>query len=234
MNILSNCSLSIKKYIIYEDKEIIVINKPEGLLTIPDGFQPNLPNLRDLLISKFGSIWVVHRLDKQTSGVLIFAKDKNTHKMLSIQFQNREIKKSYLALVHGFPLWNQKIIDYPIQINGDRRHRTIVDMQFGKKALSKVEFIRKFNTYSYVQIYPESGYSHQIRCHLAAIGHPIIGDYLYNLLRFKDNENQISIPANQDGMFLHAASISFYLSGNRQEIITAPLPEKFQRYLPSL
>ena len=103
MKDIYNNFLCIKKYIIHEDKEIIVINKPEGLLTIPDGFQPNLPNLRDLLISKFGSIWVVHRLDKPTSGLLIFAKNCDSHKILNKQFQNREIKKSYLALVHGFP-----------------------------------------------------------------------------------------------------------------------------------
>ncbi len=83
--------------------EIIVINKPECLLTIPDEFQPNLPNLRNLLISEFGSIWVVYLLDKQTSGVLILAKNSNTYKLLNTQFQNREIKKSYLSLAHGFP-----------------------------------------------------------------------------------------------------------------------------------
>jgi len=114
MDNIFNFFFRIKKYIIYEDKKIIVINKPEGLLSIPDGFQPNLPNLRDVLISKSGSIWVVHQPDKQTSGVLIFAKDKNAHKMLNIQFQNREIKKSYLALVHGLPLCNEKIIGHPI------------------------------------------------------------------------------------------------------------------------
>lgn len=234
MNDLNSYYLSIKKYIIYEDKEIIAINKPEGLLTIPDGFRPDLPNLRDLLISKFGSIWVVHRLDKQTSGVLIFAKNKKAHKMLNTQFQNREIKKSYYALVHGFPHWNEMMIGYSIRINGDRRHRTIIDLQGGKKALSKVEIIRKFNTYSYVQIYPESGYSHQIRCHLAAIGLPIIGDHLYNLLRIKDHKNRISTPSTQDGMFLHAATVCCYLSENRQKMFTAPLPEKFLRYSPFL
>jgi 23S rRNA-/tRNA-specific pseudouridylate synthase len=83
------------------------------------------------------------------------------------------------------------MMDYPIRINGDHRHRTIIDTKNGKNAYSKVEIIRKFNTYSYVQISPQSGYSHQIRCHLAAIGHPIIGDHLYNLLRIKNHNNQI-------------------------------------------
>ncbi len=83
--------------------EIIVINNSECLLTIPDEFQPNLPDLRNLLISEFGSILVVHLLDKQTSGVIIFAKNSNTLKLLNTQFQNREIKKSYLALFLGFP-----------------------------------------------------------------------------------------------------------------------------------
>ena len=126
------------------------------------------------------------------------------------------------------------MMDYPIRINGDHRHRTIIDTKNGKNAYSKVEIIRKFNTYSYVQISPQSGYSYQIRCHLAAIGHPIIGDHLYNLLRIKNHKNQISIPANQEGMFLHAASIGYYLSENRPKIISALLPEKFLRHLPYL
>ena len=84
--------------------------------------------------------------------------------MLNTQFQNMEIKKSYYALAHGLTRWNEMMIDYPIRINGDRRHRTIIDMQNDKKTLSKVEVIRKFNTYTYFQIFPESGYSHQIRC----------------------------------------------------------------------
>ena len=154
--------------------------------------------------------------------------------MLNTLFQNREIKKSYFALVHGFQYWSEMMIDYPIRINGDRRHRTIIDMQNGKKVLSIIEVIRKFNTYSYVQIYPESGYSHQIRYHLAAIGHPILGDHLYNLLRARDHENQISIPANQYRMFFHAVTISCNISENRQNIFTAPLPEKFLRYSPFL
>jgi 23S rRNA-/tRNA-specific pseudouridylate synthase len=117
--------------------------------------------------------------------LLIFAKNSDSHKILNKQFQNREIKKSYLALVHGFQQWDEMMIDYPIRINGDRRHRKIIDPKNGKNAYSKVEIIRKFNTCSYVQISPQSGYSHQIRCHLAAIGHPIIGDHLYNLLWIK-------------------------------------------------
>lgn len=91
--------------------------------------------------------------------------------------------------------------------------------------------LRLFENSTLIQIFPQSGYSHQIRCHLAAIGHPIIGDHLYNLLRIKYNENHISIPTNQEDMSLHAISISYYRSENRPKIITAPLPEKYLRYL---
>jgi len=112
--------------------------------------------------------------------VLIFAKNSNTLKLLNTQFQNREIKKSHLALVLGFPQLKKMMIDYQICINGDHCHRTIIDTNNGKYARSMVEIIRKLNTYSYAQIYPQSGYSHQIRCHLAAIDHPIIRDHLYN------------------------------------------------------
>ena len=105
MDALSSNIFFIKKYIIYEDKDIIAINKPEVLLSIPDGFQPSLLNIRDALISEFGAIRVVHRLDKLTSGVLIFAKNHYIHKFLNTQFQNREIKKRYIALVE-YKLFN--------------------------------------------------------------------------------------------------------------------------------
>jgi RluA family pseudouridine synthase len=191
MHDMVNKVFDIKKYIIFEDEDIIGINKPSGVLTIPDGYQPNLPNLRDELLSEHGSIWVVHRLDKLTSGVVLFAKNKDSHKSLSVQFQNRQIRKKYIALMFGSPFWNKRTIDYPIRINGDHRHRTVTVQANGKRAVTKVENIRKYNSYSYVRVFPKSGYTHQIRCHLASIGHPIIGDNLYSLLRTKDSINEI-------------------------------------------
>lgn len=214
---------AIKKYIIYEDEAIVALNKPEGMLSIPDGYQEVLPNLRDHLKEIYGSIWVIHRLDKLTSGIILFAKNRSIHKNLCMQFQTRIIKKKYAALVHGFPIWEEKIIDLPIRVNGDRQHRTIVDIKSGKKAVTKVKVIYKNNTLSYVQIFPNSGYSHQIRCHLAALGHPIIGDNLYNYLRSRDPSFDIS----NSRMFLHAESITFYIAPNTVLTITAPVPNSF-------
>lgn len=97
--------------IIYEDKNILVVNKPSGLLTIKDGYDPFLPNLYDILIANYQKLWAVHRLDKETSGVLVFAKSADAHRFLNTQFDNRLISKSYNAIVHGVPEWEEKTID---------------------------------------------------------------------------------------------------------------------------
>ena len=218
---------TIKKYIIYEDEAIVALNKPEGLLSIPDGYIEVLPNLRDLLKEKYGSIWVVHRLDKLTSGVILFAKNRSTHKELSMQFQTRNIKKDYAALVHGFPIWKEKNVYLPIRVNGDRHHRTVVDLNSGKVASTYVKVINKYNTFSRVQIFPNSGYSHQIRCHLAALGHPIIGDNLYCFLRYKNPSFSFTEPR----LFLHAESLTFKLASGSNLTISAPIPDLFFSFM---
>ncbi|MDO9545233.1 MAG: RluA family pseudouridine synthase [Pelolinea sp.] len=219
---------TLKKYIIHEDAMIVALNKPEGLLTIPDGYKKDLPNLRDLLQTIYGSIWVVHRLDKLTSGVIIFAKNRSVHKELNLQFQKRKIIKKYIALIHGFPFWEEKLIDLPIRMNGDRQHRTVVDLLNGKQAISKVEVVNKNKIFSVAQIFPNSGYSHQIRCHLAALGHPIIGDNLYCLLKHKD-----PIYVNPElRLFLHAESITFNLSDKTPLTLCAPIPDIFNSFDP--
>lgn len=223
----------IKKYIIYEDRELIAINKPTGILSIPDGYNPKLCNLRDLLIRDYGSIFVVHRLDKETSGVIIFAKNKYTHSYLNNQFQNRKIRKIYMAIVHGAPMWDKRKIKFSLKLNGDRYHRTIVDKNKGKKAHTSVQVICKSNTISFLQILPETGYRHQIRSQLAAIGHPILGDKLYNYLRIQNDLIDNSKPSIVDEMYLHASTLFFQSENKRIIRISAPLHKKFLLMLSS-
>lgn len=165
--------------IIFEDKEIVILNKPSGLLAIEDGYQPLLPNLRSMLKQHYGQIWAVHRLDKDTSGIILFAKNAASHKYLNSLFSDRKISKSYKAIVCGNPMWKEKKIDLPLKVNGDRRHRTILDDRLGKKSITTLLVTEQLLGYARMDVSPQTGITHQIRAHLALLGFPIAGDSLY-------------------------------------------------------
>jgi RluA family pseudouridine synthase len=204
--------------IIYEDDSIAVINKPSGLLSIPDGYNPALPCLMNELAHRYGRIWVVHRLDKLTSGIIIFAKSEQAHRNLNKQFSEHRITKNYRAIAHGSPIWQEKSIGIPLKVNGDRRHRTVPDSKGGKSARTMVNVIQK-NQYScYLDIFPASGLTHQIRAHLSCIGHPIVGDRLYWRLCSPDKRKIYQYPFKYDFMRLHAYSITFFHPEEGSEI----------------
>ena len=200
------------------------------MLSIADGYEKNAPNLCAILKTQYTEILVVHRLDKLTSGVILFAKNKSTHKLLNQQFLLRRVNKQYRAICFGFPLWDKTIISLPLRVNGDRQHRTIVDFTNGKPAQTHVEIIRKNSHHFIADIQPKSGYTHQIRAHLAAIGHPIIGDPLYNLLRERSANGKIGVPFVRAGLFLHAHRIEFADISDEIPPLQAILPEKFKNY----
>lgn len=208
--------------ILFEDDHLIVLNKPSGLLSIEDGYNPALPNLRGMLNAKYGRIWAVHRLDKLASGVILFAKDAPTHKELNGYFLSREVKKTYRAIVHGYPGWDQKLINLPLKIDGDRRHRTIVNLKTGKEALTEIRVTKRSKQFAHFKIQPLTGYTHQIRAHCAAIGHPILGDRLY----FRACEIQ-DLPI-LEAIYLHAqkTAIPDQKTGEIRAFI-APLPDYF-------
>jgi len=222
--------MSFSEYIIYEDENVIALNKPEGMLVIPDGYKNDVTNLRDTLTGRLGEIFVVHRIDKLTSGLVLFAKNKATHKRLNELFERRKIRKIYHALIFGIPLWTEKTISLPLRINGDRRHRTTVDLYHGKKAITDIKIIFGDRFFCGAQISPKSGYTHQIRAHLSAIGHPIIGDQLYCRLRSKDKNGGIFTPHCEFGMFLHAHSLEIIDQSIKIPILIAPLPKKFTAF----
>ena len=142
---------------------------------------------------------------------------------------NKKNKKEIRSPDPRVSYLGRKKIDLPIRVNGDRQHRTVIDIKSGKKAVTNVKVIYKNNTFSFVQIFPHSGYSHQIRCHLAALGHPIIGDNIYSYLRSKDPSFAISNPR----MFLHAESITFNIAPNTVLTITAPVSDLFASSTPN-
>lgn len=233
-------TFSIEKYILHVDEHLIAINKPAGLRVIPDGFQPTLPNLRDILNAIYDKIWVVHRLDKDTSGVLLFARDAATHRYLSVQFENRTIKKEYLLIAIGKPDWQTTTIQLPLRTNGDRKHRTIVDFNNGKPAETEFTIKERFPQHTLLTASPHSGYTHQIRSHISAAGFPILGDTLYwqAAVHLSKVKNQHPEPASHsfiDRVALHAAQITFLDAiTNTTRIFTAEPPPDFQNCLENL
>ena len=169
--------------LLWSDDDILIVDKPAGLLTIRDGYNPDLPYLSAILEKDFGRIWVVHRLDRETSGVMIFARNAVAHQALNTQFQQHQIKKIYHTIVIGMPEWEEISIALPLKIDGDRRHRTIVDHQSGKPAQTEAHVLKRLGLFSLVAAFPATGYTHQIRAHLSSLGFSILGDRLYKSLQ---------------------------------------------------
>lgn len=166
--------------IIYQDDALLVVNKPAGLSVIPDGFDPDKPNLHHLLNQTYGRLWVVHRLDQDTSGVLLFARSAQSHRHLNTQFEHHTVAKTYHLLTWGAVPWESHTVKFPLRINGDRNHRTIIDFQKGKPAQTEFKLLEQFSgEISLLSASPLSGYTHQIRTHCAAIGLWLVNDPLY-------------------------------------------------------
>jgi len=221
----------LKEKILYEDNDLIAINKPSGVLSIEDGYDRNKLNLRTTLNKAYGKIWTVHRLDKYTSGVILFAKKKESHRQLNLSFANREPEKNYRAIVNGFPVWDSFDINLPLKVNGDRDHRTIFDPVNGKPASTRIIRLSSTERYSYFDIFPSSGLTHQIRAHLSASGFPIFGDRLYWYCC--DANGKSDFPFSN--FFLHALSITFrHPVLNKHIQISAPMPLLFSTMLDEL
>lgn len=214
--------------ILYQDDSLLVVNKPAGLLTIRDGYNRDLPTVKTVLEEEFGRCWIVHRLDKETSGVLIIARDESAHRELNLAFQNHQIQKVYHAIIIGRPSEKMFEINLPLKVDGDRRHRTVVDLENGKPALSAVSLIELFNRFSLIEIKPQTGYTHQIRAHLAYSGYPILGDKLYQ----KPNSVQPDLITRTA---LHAYQITFFHpTSNAPVTIQAKYSEDFKLALSNL
>ena len=163
--------------IVFENNHFIAINKPAGLLSIPDREQSQ-PSLKDMLLAKYGTILTVHRLDKDTSGLIIFAKDETTHKFLSQLFEGRNIEKFYQGIVHGAPADKKGTIDAPISEHPMHKGLMTVHRN-GKPSLTDYEVIEEHRSYSLLQFQLHTGRTHQIRVHAKNIGHPLACDELY-------------------------------------------------------
>jgi RluA family pseudouridine synthase len=185
--------------IIHQDEHIIVLNKPADLSVLPEGWQPEAPYLRQMLEEKYGSIFVVHRLDKITSGVMVFALTAEAHRVLNRQFEKHEVEKVYQAIVEGVPPWDAHTARHMLQTNVGRKHRTVVVRKRGKNSETEFKVLKRGQTEALVEAHPKTGRTHQIRVHLSALGFPILGDTLYGA----SETDLIARPA------LHSYSIAF-------------------------
>lgn len=215
--------------IIWEDPHILIVNKPPGLLSIQDGYHPSLPHLYGQLKESFGPLWIVHRLDKDTSGVMLFARTSQAHRELNRQFEHRTVHKEYHALVNGSPTWDEKEINLPLRVNGDRKHRTVVDLTHGKPAVTDCHVLERFPRTTLIAAIPHSGYTHQIRVHLSSIGHSLLGDSLYQRKFLSGQESQDSPIPVVSRTALHAFKVVFDHPIFMEKLtFQAPYPTDFQ------
>ena len=166
---------------IYEDENSAALNKSSGIAVSPDRWDPSLDRLDKLAEKSLNlqKIYIVHRIDRDTSGLVIFAKNSETHKALSAAFEERRVKKRYIAVIHGRPSWSETVCDLPLVPNGNKQHLTIIDKFRGKKSLTRFRLLGSAGNYSILEVFPETGRTHQIRVHLASMGHSVVCDELY-------------------------------------------------------
>ena len=221
--------------VIYEDNDIIVINKPKGMVVHPANGNPDgtlvnavMAKCKDSLSGIGGEIrpGIVHRLDKDTSGCIIVAKNDKAHINLSNQLKNHEVKKTYIALVRGIIKENEATINMPISRSNKDRKKMAVNKD-GKNAITHFRVLGRYkNKYTLLEINIETGRTHQIRVHLSNIGFPIIGDEIYS-----NGKNEWEI----HGQALHAWKIEFKHPITEKEIkLEAEIPEYFKDIIEEL
>ncbi|MDD4005426.1 MAG: RluA family pseudouridine synthase [Elusimicrobiaceae bacterium] len=210
--------------ILYEDSEIIAVNKPEGLLTIPGREGSAEPSLLDWLARRAGAkIFVVHRLDRPVSGAVVFARNELAHRELCQAFEARTVEKHYLALAQGQFESFSGTINKPLREFGSGR--VGVDPGGGKPSVTSYFVLEKLYGYSLLDIELVTGRRHQIRAHFYSIGHPLVGDPEYG-----DPEKQACYPR----LMLHSHTLRLPRAGRRALEITAPAPDSFTAVIKQL
>jgi RluA family pseudouridine synthase len=205
--------------VLQRDQEVIVLNKPAGLSVLPEGWDPDAPYLVKMLEEQYGRIWVVHRIDKITSGVMVFALTAEAHRDLNIQFEKHQVEKTYHAIMNGLPAWDEKTTKFPLRVNVGHKHRTMVDNKNGMRSETRLKVLKRYQAQVLVEARPLTGRTHQIRVHAYALWHPLLGDVLYSAPETK----LISRPA------LHAYSLAFAHPKTKESMtFAAPYPEDFQ------
>jgi 23S rRNA pseudouridine1911/1915/1917 synthase len=218
--------------VLYEDADVIAINKPAGMV-VHTGAGRHSGTLVNALLHRFGKLssvggelrpGIVHRLDRFTSGVILIARSDAAHRNLAEQFAARQVEKIYVALVHGGMKSDQGLITTPIARDPVRRVRMTARLAHGRQAITSYQVLRRLEGFTLLEVKIGTGRTHQIRVHLASLGHPVVGDKLYGA------------PAGALGRyFLHARQITFTSPGKGDRItVSAPLPADLENYLGTL
>ncbi|MEE9368383.1 MAG: RluA family pseudouridine synthase [Pontiella sp.] len=167
--------------IIYKDEVFLAVNKPTGLLSVPGRGPDKQDCVYHRVLEQFSDALVVHRLDMETSGLMLFARTPEAQRNISMQFEKREIHKTYIAIVEGLLDLAVGMINHPMR--KDMEHslppRHIIDFEQGKKAITEWKVMGQGKNTTRVELYPQTGRSHQLRVHMLALGHPIVGDPIY-------------------------------------------------------
>ena len=213
--------------ILHQDDALLVINKPTLLLSVPGRAEDN----RDCLVTRlqengYPEARIVHRLDWETSGIIVLARDADSHRELSRQFHDRETEKAYTALCWGQPELDSGSIDLPLRYDPPTKPRHVVDHEFGKHALTFWKVLERCGDWCRVELTPITGRSHQLRVHMLELGHPILGDTVYG-----HHAPELGLSTQ----CLHACALTFLHPRTGQRVtVTCPLPEYFTEALKKL
>ncbi len=231
-----------KLKILFENEDLVAINKPSGMLTIPDRYNADLPSVYTSLQKQYDKIFIVHRLDRDTSGIVIFAKNEVAHKWLNTLFENRTIDKFYLGIVKGSPIDKNGIINEPIAEHQHQKGVMIITKR-GKPSITEYNVVDDFGIYSLIKFKILSGRTHQIRVHMQHLGHPLVCDEVYGdgksvfissfKKKFKLNREQEEQPVLKR-LGLHAYQIKFNNHAGQLVNIIAELPKDLKALLQQL
>ncbi len=227
--------------VIFLDDDLLAVNKPAGITTVKGGLPEGTPVLNLGLESDYGRLYPVHRLDRETSGIILFGRTAQAHRELNQQFQERKVTKTYHLLTLGSCAQENFQVDLPLRVNVGHHRRTNVDYQKGKPARTQFSIIKRFREgICLLSAQPYSGYTHQIRVHASAAGLWILNDSLYapRTLSADSRNATFEIPVNGQRitsqlpisrLALHAWQIEFSHPGNREKLtLNAPYPQDFQ------
>lgn len=227
--------------IIFENDDYVVVNKPPGLLSIPDRFHPEWPSAQGLLKKQFETIWVVHRIDRDTSGCLCFAKNAEAHRHASIEFEKRRVVKIYEAIVHGTPPDSSGFIDAPMMEHPTIKGKMMVHAKLGKPAQTSYTLLTSYGMFSHMRYTLHTGRTHQIRVHTNHVGCPIACDELYGngepiyISALKRNYKLAKLEESEKPMLqrlaLHAAELKFNDAQGRTIDVRAELPKDMHAFL---
>lgn len=228
-------------HILYESDSLLAVNKASGIFTIPDRQQQE-PSLKELLMDRYGPVFTVHRIDRDTSGLVLFARNEETHRHLSIQFEQRKVEKWYTGIVHGCPPSVTGMIDAPIQENPQRKGTMVVHRN-GKSSQTSYTVLKSNPHFSLIEFQLHTGRTHQIRVHTKHLGHPLACDPIYGdekpvflsayKKKFKQSKWEAERPMIQR-LALHAYRLSFIDTNNVPQTLTADIPKEFLALMTQL